>query len=137
MSFQGINHHCNKYKKSSQYHFIERTEECIPNCTSDISFTSEDKTTAKILTISISALCFLISCISLITLMIDEHCCGLGDSARRSRNSIVQFAYNVPPFFSTFCCLFYSFGYLLSQLINHEDYCNETILLIDTSNYDD
>ena len=56
--------------------------------------------------------------------MIDEHCCGFaGSSQSRTKTSIVQFAYTVPPFFSTFCCVFYSFGYLLSQLINPEDYC--------------
>ena len=125
---QGINQHCDKYKKSNQYHFIQRTEECVPNCTSDINFTSDEKTMAKILTLSISSICFLVSCISLITLMIDEHCCcGFEGSSTQSRrltkNSIVQFAFSVPPFFSTFCCAFCSFGYLLSQLINHEDFC--------------
>ena len=120
---QGINHKCSKFKKSRQYRFIERTEECIPNCTSDISFTFEEKATAKILTISISAICFLISCICLITLMIDE--CGFAESSqsRGSKNAILKFSYAVPPYFSTFCCVFYSFGCLLSQLINPEDYC--------------
>ena len=57
--------------------------------------------------------------------MIDEHCCGFAESSqsRSTKNSVAQFAYTVPPFFSTFCCVFYSFGYLLSQLINPEDYC--------------
>ena len=55
--------------------------------------------------------------------MIDE--CGFAGSSQNggSKNSILKFAYSVPPFFSTFCCVFYSFGYLLSQLINREDYC--------------
>ena len=55
--------------------------------------------------------------------MIDE--CGFAESSqsRGSKNGILKFAYSVPPYFSTFCCVFYSFGYLLSQLINPEDYC--------------
>merc|ERR1719219_2598545 len=32
---QGINHHCNKFKKSQEYNFIQRSEECIPSCKSD------------------------------------------------------------------------------------------------------
>ena len=55
--------------------------------------------------------------------MIDE--CGYGASSknRGSKNSVLKFAYSVPPYFSTFCCVFYNFGYLLSQLINPEDFC--------------
>ena len=135
--FQGVNHHCDEFKKSSEYHYIERTQECIPNCTSDITFTSKEKANAKLLTISLSATCFIISCITLITLIIDDHCCGFAASSqsRAAKNSIAQFAYAVPPFFSTFCCVFYSFGFLLSQLINPEDYClkndeNTDVLLL-------
>ena len=55
--------------------------------------------------------------------MIDE--CGFATSSqnRGTKNSVLKFAYSVPPYFSTFSCVLYSFGYLLSQLINPEDYC--------------
>ena len=91
---------------------------------------------AKLLTLIFSAICVFVSLISLLTLMVDDQCNTTSSSTnRQSKTSFIQLAYNVPPFFFTFCCVFYSFGYFLSQLINPEDYClrndeNSNVLIL-------
>jgi len=68
---KGYSGTCSDMKYSMNYHYLNRTDQCIPKCGTDIIFDAEDKSFAEVWLSVWSILCFVTSLFTLITYILD------------------------------------------------------------------
>eukprot|EP00088_Acartia_fossae_P068565 TRINITY_DN8725_c0_g2_i4.p1 TRINITY_DN8725_c0_g2~~TRINITY_DN8725_c0_g2_i4.p1 ORF type:complete len:618 (+),score=97.25 TRINITY_DN8725_c0_g2_i4:72-1925(+) len=68
---KGYSGTCSDLKYSVNYHYVNRTDECVPKCGVDIIFDAEDKKFAEVWVSVWSILCFITSLFTLITYILD------------------------------------------------------------------